>query len=467
MLNVIARRYLWIGHLGKRLVGVAMATTALLACHAAQAQSPPTLVKAFGAASIAIGQSTSLTFTVGNPPAGTPLTNIIFFDSLPSGMVVANPTGLVNNCGGSINNVSAGATVISMSGVNLAPGASCTWKVDVAAFSAGAKDNTTTAVTSNESAAGGTASASLTVQLPSPPTLSKAFGAASIAIGQSTSLTFTVGNPNATFTTLTNIIFFDSLPSGMVVANPTGLVNNCGGSINNVSAGDSVISMSGVNLAPGASCTWKVDVAAISAGAKNNTTSATTSNESAAGGTASASLNVLGMPGFVGASSRKTHGTAGTFDLPLAATPLNPTTEPRAGPTQTIVMTFDRAIVSADNPTISEGAATFGSMSFSGNDVTMNFTGVTNPQYVTFNLTNVTATDGGTGGTGSVRVGFLFGDVTQSRQVTVSDVGTVNSVLLQAVSNANFLKDVNVDGKLTVSDVGLTNANLLKKLPAP
>ena len=131
------------------------------------------------------------------------------------------------------------------------------------------------------------------------------------------------------------------------------------------------------------------------------------------------------------------------------------------------MFTFDRPIASADPPTVTEGTATFGSMSFSGNSIIMNFTGVTNPQYVAFNLTNVASTDGGTGGTGSVRVGFLFGDVSQSRQVTVADVGLVNSVLLQVVSNANFLRDVNVDGKLTVADVGLTNANLLKKLPTP
>ncbi len=55
--------------------------------------------------------------------------------------------------------------------------------------------------------------------------------------GQSTSLTFTVGNPNPTFTTLTNVGFADSLPGGLVVASPTGLVNNCGGNIGNVSSG--------------------------------------------------------------------------------------------------------------------------------------------------------------------------------------------------------------------------------------
>ncbi len=47
--------------------------------------------------------------------------------------MVASPTGLVNNCGGSIGNVSAGSTFISMDSVSLAPGASCTWKVNVVA----------------------------------------------------------------------------------------------------------------------------------------------------------------------------------------------------------------------------------------------------------------------------------------------------------------------------------------------
>ena len=78
---------------------------------------------------------------------------------------------------------------------------------------------------------GSTASASMNVPLPATPTLSKAFGAASIVIGQATSLTFTVDNPNPTFTTLTNVNFGDSLPGGLVVATPTGLVNNCGGNI--------------------------------------------------------------------------------------------------------------------------------------------------------------------------------------------------------------------------------------------
>jgi hypothetical protein len=66
-----------------------------------------------------------------------------------------------------------------------------------------------------------------------------------------------------------------------------------------------------------------------------------------------------------------------------------------------------------------------------------------------------------------VRVGFLLGDVNQSRVVSVADLGLVNAQLAQVVTAANYLKDVNVSGTLTVADKGITNANLTKALPAP
>ena len=164
--------------------------------------------------------------------------------------------------------------------------------------------------------------------------------------------------------------------------------------------------------------------------------------------------------------SRKVHGGAGTFDLPLSAVTTNPTTEPRIGPAQTILLTFDKPI-NAATVTITEGVATAGTPTFSDNDVVVDLTGVNNQQYVTVALTNVASTDGGTGGSGSVRIGFLVGDVNQNRVVTVADLGLVNAQLAQVVTAANYLKDVNTSGTLTVADKGIANANLTKALPAP
>lgn len=171
------------------------------------------------------------------------------------------------------------------------------------------------------------------------------------------------------------------------------------------------------------------------------------------------------------ASSRRVHGATGTFGLPLSTVvpPTvnhNPTTEPRQGPAHTIVFTFDKPIAAA-TATITEGTATVAAPTFSGNDVVVGLTGVTDQQYVTIDLTNVGSTDGGIGGIDSVRIGFLFGDVNQSRVVSVADLGLVNSQLAQTVTLTNFLKDVNASGAISVADKGITNANLTRALPTP
>ena len=175
---------------------------------------------------------------------------------------------------------------------------------------------------------------------------------------------------------------------------------------------------------------------------------------------------VIAAPVFASAVSRKVHGSAGTFDLALSAVATNPTTEPRQGPAQTIVLTFNKAITGA-TVAITEGAATVAAPTFSGNNVIVGLTSVNNEQYVTISLTNVASSDGGSGGTGFARIGFLAGDASQNRVVTVSDVGAVNAALAQPVTASNYLKDLNASGTLTIADQAIASANLSKALPAP
>ena len=172
-----------------------------------------------------------------------------------------------------------------------------------------------------------------------------------------------------------------------------------------------------------------------------------------------------GTPVLQNVVARKVHGAAGTFDLLLSPVVTNPTTEPRIGPAHQLVFTYDKPLSSAV-ATVTEGTAS-SSSSIVGSTVVVNLTGVTNAQYVTVTLSSVASVDGGTGGTGVARVGFLLGDVSQNRVVTVADLGLVNGQLAQPVTAANFLKDVNASGTLTVADKGITNANLTISLPPP
>ena len=173
-----------------------------------------------------------------------------------------------------------------------------------------------------------------------------------------------------------------------------------------------------------------------------------------------------GAPTLQIAVSRKAHGAAGSFDLPLSLIPTNPSTEPRAGPAATVVLTFNKALTGA-TVTVTEGTATAAAPTISGNDVVVDLTGVADQQYVTVTLSNVASTDGFSGGSGSVRIGFLAGDVNQSRVVTLSDTAALNAQLAQPVTAANFLLDINASGTLTLSDKGIAAANLTRALPAP
>jgi predicted extracellular nuclease len=155
-----------------------------------------------------------------------------------------------------------------------------------------------------------------------------------------------------------------------------------------------------------------------------------------------------------GAVSRKTHGGAGTFDLALNALATNPTTDPRSGGASgnhSIVFIFDKAVTGGTASVIA-GVGTAGTPTFSGNEMVVPLSGVTNQQYVTVSVSDVAGADGSVGGTGSVRIGFLVGDANGNRVVTVSDLAQVNAQIAQVVTASNYLKDVNASGALTTPE---------------
>jgi hypothetical protein len=139
--------------------------------------------------------------------------------------------------------------------------------------------------------------------------------------------------------------------------------------------------------------------------------------------------------------------------------------EPRTGPNHSIVFTFESPVTSGI-ATVTEGVATAGTPTYSGNEMIVSLTGVSNQQYVTVMVSGVQGAGASTGG-GVVRVGFLLGDVSQNRVVTVSDLAQINAQIAQFVTESNHLKDINASGTLTVADRAIANAQITKSLPAP
>src|SRR5205823_9163782 len=165
---------------------------------------------------------TSLTFTISTPAATGRLTGLSFTDSLPAGLVVATPNGFTlvsGSLGGGTVTATAGSGTVSLAGGSLSAGSSVSFSVNVTGTTAGAKNNSVT-VASTEGGNSAPANASLNVV--APPTATESFGAASIPLNGSTSLTFTITNPAANPVSLTGLSFTDSLPAGLVVATPNG-----------------------------------------------------------------------------------------------------------------------------------------------------------------------------------------------------------------------------------------------------
>ena len=118
-----------------------------------------------------------------------------------------------------------------------------------------------------------------------------AFAVADVALNGTTSLTFSLSNPN-TSSSLSGIGFTDTMPAGLMVATPNGLNGNCSTGTITASAGSSSISLSGATLPASTSCSFTVSVSAVAPGAQNNITTPVTSTEGGSGSKASASVTV-------------------------------------------------------------------------------------------------------------------------------------------------------------------------------
>jgi uncharacterized repeat protein (TIGR01451 family) len=279
--------------------------------------APPTIQTSFDPHAIPLGGTTTVDFTFRNPNPDTALTGIAFTDQLPPGLVVMNPGSNTFFCGTIVTT----ANTISFSGEPLAGGADCTFGVGLRGTTLGPKVNTVGPVTSTNGGTGNTATD--TVVVGSPPTITKAFGTSSIKVGSSTSVTFTLSNPNPV--SLTGAAFTDLLPAGLVVASPNGLSNGCGGSTA-AAAGSGSIALSGGTIPASSSCAVTANVRGTSAGIKDNTTSTLTTTQGSSGTTAAASLTVVGPPTLTKSFAPSTVPVGATTRLTFTLTNPNPTT---------------------------------------------------------------------------------------------------------------------------------------------
>jgi hypothetical protein len=145
---------------------------------------------------------------------------------------------------------------------------------------------------------------------------------------------------------------------------------------------------------------------------------------------------------LVSAASRVTHGSAGSFDINMPLT--GPSgIEDRITSNYTAVFTFDIPVTSG-TVSVMSGTATVGAITFSGNEMRADLSGVADVQNVVLHTENI---NGDGMPHGDVPFGFLGADVNGSRLVDKADSSSIRANR-GGVTATNFRNDLNADGTI-------------------
>jgi hypothetical protein len=160
------------------------------------------------------------------------------------------------------------------------------------------------------------------------------------------------------------------------------------------------------------------------------------------------------------AVSRKMHGAAGAFDVPLSLSG-SPSVECRSGGMNgdyTLVFTFSNDVASGDASVTSGTGMVSGSPIFAGKTLTVNLTGVTDVQTLTVTLSNVTDSFTQVAPDTAVSVNILIGDINADDIVNSNDISLDKSQSGADVTEANFRADVVADGSINTTDISLVKS---------
>ena len=190
-------------------------------------------------------------------------------------------------------------------------------------------------------------------------------------------------------------------------------------------------------------------------------------------GPPSATVNVTpsSMPALAlfAVKSKKTHGAAGDFSIDIVFPPvvgLGVTVEPRAISTgHKIIFQFNDTVNSIGTVSATDAnSMPIGSVTpvIAGNDVMVTLTGVPDNQRVQIGFL-ATGPNGSTNAIASL--GFLVGDVSNTRVVSAADISSVKAHLGQTVSAANFRFDLDISGSIGAADLSAAKARSAMVLP--
>ncbi|MCH7665702.1 MAG: hypothetical protein IH936_07225, partial [Acidobacteria bacterium] len=230
----------------------------------------PGFSKSFAPSTVEIGGRSTLTFTIDNSANGAFATFVTFTDTLPVGMVVADPANASTGCDFSSSPVLtavSGADGISLLTAGVAAEDSCTVAVDVVGGVVGSLGNVTGELFSTisfvpNSSAGKAAAVLEVTGFTDLLELAKEFIDDPVAPGGTVTLEFTVTNKSRV-DSATAITFSDDLETtltGLTATLPPTPDPPCGAG-SSLAFGPGLLTLTGGNLPPEGSCRFSVELA--------------------------------------------------------------------------------------------------------------------------------------------------------------------------------------------------------------
>jgi uncharacterized repeat protein (TIGR01451 family) len=354
----------------------------------------------------------SVTTVSPSPASGTTATSVTLTATVkldpaqaPTPSVDTDPTGTVKFRDNGVD--IAGCTAQPLSGtVNLNEStATCT-----TTFSPSGT-HPITAIYSADGNYDASTSGAQNVTIIDPPTIAKSFLTNPVPLNQTTTMRFTITNPNAS-SSLSQIQFTDNLPAGMTVA--TGASTPCGGNLTTTSP--STVSFANGTLAAGGSCNIDVMVTGAAAGSHLNQTSNISSLEGGTGTFAQATLTVVAPPSIAKSFNPTNTVPGGTSTVSFTIT--NPAGNTVALTGVNFVDSFPAGIQVAAVPNVQPAVNPCGvgsSVNTTSSSITLSSGSIAVGSQCTFTV-DVTATTGGlnsvtvnsgNGGTGNTATATL------------------------------------------------------------
>ena len=251
--------------------------------------APPTFAIAFSPSTLGPSSTSTMTYTIDNSAEAAGVSALTFSNTLPTGMLISNPSNASTTCVNGTYSAASGGNSITFTDYRLGVGATCTFQLDITSSTPGTHTNTTGALSTSVGPVNA-ASADLTIDA-ARPGFSSAFSPSTTTPNTVSTLTYTIDNTqNGSAANL--LTFTNTLPAGMTVALNPNASTTCGTSTLVATPNTDSFSASLASVVANSSCTVSFNVTASATGTYFNKSGELSQNGSNPSGFTTTELSV-------------------------------------------------------------------------------------------------------------------------------------------------------------------------------